>query len=153
MLQKFVNFDVASFVYTTTRFAELRSSLVLRNPITGIFGCYTRAAIGNATAAPPRSVMNSRRFMSAPGSRHGIVSAQTGALEGTWTDFVQLLRKAGSMSALGRTYAVRKGMSALPPKADICAPSAMSAAAMPRWPAGQARKRCIEAIKGSQAAT
>ena len=102
MLQKFVNFDVASFVYTTTRFAELRSSLVLRNPITGIFGCYTRAAIGNATAAPPRSVMNSRRFMSAPGSRHGIVSAQTGALEGTWTDFVQLLRKAGSMSALGQ---------------------------------------------------
>ena len=63
MLQKFVNFDVARFVYTTTGFAELRSSLVLRNPITGIFGCYTPAAIGNATAAPPRSVMNSRRCM------------------------------------------------------------------------------------------
>jgi hypothetical protein len=29
----------------------------------------------------------------------------------------------------------------------------MSAAAMSRWPAGQARKRWIEAIKGSQTAT
>ena len=48
---------------------------------------------------------------------------------------------------------MQKLMSALPPKADICASSAMSAAAMLRWPAGQARKRCIEAIKGSQAAT
>ena len=56
------------------------------------------------------------------------------------------------MSALGhkQTFALRKVMSALPPNADICAPSAMSAAAMSRWPAGQARKRCIEAIKKPQ---
>ena len=40
-----------------------------------------------------------------------------------------------------------------PRKRTFCAPSAMSAAAMSRWPAAQARKRCIEAIKGSQAAT
>ena len=33
-----------------------------RNPITGIAGCCARAAIGHAAAAPPRSVMNSRRF-------------------------------------------------------------------------------------------
>jgi hypothetical protein len=37
-------------------------STALRNPITGIADCCARAAIGYATAAPPRSVMNSRRF-------------------------------------------------------------------------------------------
>jgi hypothetical protein len=34
----------------------------LRNPITGMFGCCGRAASGQA-AAPPMSVMNSRRLM------------------------------------------------------------------------------------------
>ena len=33
----------------------------LRNPITGIAGCCARAASGHA-AAPPSSVMNSRRL-------------------------------------------------------------------------------------------
>jgi len=32
-------------------------------PITGIAGCCARAASGHATAAPPASVMNSRRRM------------------------------------------------------------------------------------------
>ena len=36
---------------------------LLRNPITGIVGCCARAASGHAAAAPPSSVMNSRRFM------------------------------------------------------------------------------------------
>jgi hypothetical protein len=36
--------------------------LVLRNPITGIAACCARAANGHAAAAPPRTVMNSRRF-------------------------------------------------------------------------------------------
>jgi hypothetical protein len=31
-------------------------------PITGIAGCCARAASGHATAAPPSSVMNSRRL-------------------------------------------------------------------------------------------
>ena len=35
-------------------------------PITGIAGCCARAASGHVAAAPPRSAMNSRRFMSAP---------------------------------------------------------------------------------------
>ena len=34
---------------------------LLRNPITGIAGCCARAASGHAAAAPPSSVMNSRR--------------------------------------------------------------------------------------------
>ena len=34
---------------------------VRRNPITGIAGCCARAASGHAAAAPPSSVMNSRR--------------------------------------------------------------------------------------------
>jgi hypothetical protein len=35
----------------------------LRNPTTGIFGCCALAPIGHVAAAPPRSVMNSRRRM------------------------------------------------------------------------------------------
>jgi hypothetical protein len=39
----------------------------LSKPITGSDGCCERAASGHA-AAPPRSVMNSRRFMSSMGT-------------------------------------------------------------------------------------
>src|SRR5229473_866051 len=38
---------------------------LLRKPITGI-GCCARAANGQPTAAPPMSVMNSRRFIQSP---------------------------------------------------------------------------------------
>jgi hypothetical protein len=34
----------------------------LRKPVTGIAGCCARAASGQVAAAPPSSVMNSRRF-------------------------------------------------------------------------------------------
>jgi len=40
-----------------------------RNPITGIAGCCARAASGHVTAAPPSSVMNSRRFIRSPHRR------------------------------------------------------------------------------------
>ena len=43
----------------------------LRNPITGIAGCCARAANGHA-AAPPISVMNSRRRISWPGTARNI---------------------------------------------------------------------------------
>ena len=36
--------------------------MLLRNPITGIAGCCARATSGPAIAAPPSSVMNSRRL-------------------------------------------------------------------------------------------
>src|SRR5436309_10059969 len=42
---------------------------LLRNPITGIAGCCARAASGHVAAAPPRSVMNSRRFIQSPRRR------------------------------------------------------------------------------------
>ena len=35
----------------------------MRKPTTGIAGCCALAANGQAAAAPPKSVMNSRRFM------------------------------------------------------------------------------------------
>src|SRR6516162_4604962 len=38
-------------------------------PITGTLGCCARAASGHTTAAPPRSVMNSRRLMASPAPR------------------------------------------------------------------------------------
>ena len=46
----------------------LRASELLpaMNPIIGIAGCCARAASGQPTAAPPRSVMNLRRCMCPP---------------------------------------------------------------------------------------
>src|SRR5262249_17414155 len=40
-----------------------------RSPTTSIVGCCARAASGHATAAPPRSVMNSRRLTRSPRRR------------------------------------------------------------------------------------
>ena len=48
---------------------------LLRNPITGIAGCCARAASGHAAAAPPSSVMNSRRFIRSPRRRGRAASA------------------------------------------------------------------------------
>jgi hypothetical protein len=44
--------------------AEHEHAKVRRNPITGIAGCCARAASGQAAAALPSSVMNSRRLKS-----------------------------------------------------------------------------------------
>jgi hypothetical protein len=41
----------------------LTQNAPLRNPITDIVGCCARAAHGQAAAAPPSSVMKSRRPM------------------------------------------------------------------------------------------
>ena len=46
----------------TIRLLVTGADRLLRNPITGIPGCCARAASGHATAAPPSSAMNSRRF-------------------------------------------------------------------------------------------
>ena len=43
---------------------EKEAEAPLRSPIIGIAGCCARAASGHATAAPPMSVMKSRRLMS-----------------------------------------------------------------------------------------
>jgi type 1 fimbriae regulatory protein FimB/type 1 fimbriae regulatory protein FimE len=56
------------------RFAIASDDLLSRNPITGIAGCCARAASGHAAAAPPRSVMNSRRFLIA--YRHGLRASE-----------------------------------------------------------------------------
>ena len=48
---------------------------LLRKPITGIAGCCARAASGHAAAAPPSSVMNSRRFIRSPRRRGRAASA------------------------------------------------------------------------------
>ena len=60
--------DVARFVQALAKrghvVAYAPGDALLRNPITGIAGCCARAASGHA-AAPPSSVMNSRRPMKA----------------------------------------------------------------------------------------
>jgi CheY-like chemotaxis protein len=48
--------------------AESPGVVILTNPITGI-ACCARAASGHAAAAPPSSVMNSRRFIQSPRRR------------------------------------------------------------------------------------
>src|SRR6266567_8735574 len=51
----------------STVYAKPVAGVLLRNPTTGIAGCCARAASGHpAAAAPPRSVMNSRRFIRSP---------------------------------------------------------------------------------------
>jgi hypothetical protein len=61
------------------------SDRLLRNPTTGIAACCAHAANGHATAAPPTSVMNSRRRICTPKLRASIVSAQTSTLIGDET--------------------------------------------------------------------
>ena len=105
---------------------ELAGERLLRKPITGIAGCWARAARGQVTAEPTTTLMKSRRRIAHPKA---------------WTtpifkvDYSRDLRPAkwglgvslhGSnleplMSALGqkRTFSEVCAMSALPPKADI----------------------------------
>jgi hypothetical protein len=55
--------------YAATRCLADAAVVLRRNPITGIAGCCARAAIGHVAAAPPRSVMNSRRLTRSPRRR------------------------------------------------------------------------------------
>ena len=48
---------------TRTSVEKVSADWAFRRPITGIAGCYARALSGHAAAAPPSSVMNSRRLM------------------------------------------------------------------------------------------
>ena len=61
--------------------------------------CCARVHSSHAAAATPRIPGKPRRFMTGPGSGTDIVSAQTNALEGARTGFVQPLSRARSMTA------------------------------------------------------
>ena len=58
----------ANSIMLTARFIQREE--VLRKPTIGIAACCACAAIGQVTAAPPKSVMNSRRRMTAPNCRN-----------------------------------------------------------------------------------
>ena len=63
-----------------------RSLVLMRTPTTRIgSACCARAGSGQATAAPPRSVMNSHRCCLTPSSGEGILAAQTSTSIGTET--------------------------------------------------------------------
>jgi hypothetical protein len=49
---------------SATRCANGAAIVLRRNPTTGVAGCCALAVGGHAAAAPPMSVMNSRRLMS-----------------------------------------------------------------------------------------
>src|SRR5262249_44638968 len=81
-------------------------------------GCCARTAGGPAVTPPPINEMNSRPPMSPPRLRQVMVAICPNTREGAVSGRL--------MSALGqkRTSAVQHGMSALPPKADMCGASA-----------------------------
>src|SRR5262245_58221671 len=82
----------------------------LRNPIRrDLSACCASAASGDVTTAADRRVRNCRRLMRAPEAKVKSSKSPTGAGRA----------EQGAMSAMGQkqTYAVQKGMSALPPKA------------------------------------
>src|SRR5262249_28518647 len=65
-----LSFDIAGIFQTLAKCAQVISPSVRRCdvPITGMVACCARAASGHAAAAPPSSVMNSRRLRSSMGS-------------------------------------------------------------------------------------
>ena len=77
--------------------------------------CCARAASGHAAAAPPRSVMNSRRRIVAPELKTGDRSKSLTVLGWHQAD-------GRTMSALAQKQTLQQvgGMSALPPEADMC---------------------------------
>src|SRR5262249_27422303 len=86
--------------------------------------CCARAASGHDTIAPPRSVMNSRRFIRShcihcPPNQRGSIADWRGSSQGRAAvrDFGRAKRRLGSFSTDGTARDAR-GMSAMPSKSD-----------------------------------
>ena len=76
---------------------------VLKNPMVGSFaGCCAPAASGHATAAPPMSDMNSRRFIMAPVLRRKVAHIGT-AGDAAVRDFDPANERFGSNSVIRRS--------------------------------------------------
>src|SRR5262245_41704284 len=73
--------------------------------------CCARAASGHV-AAPPITFMNSRRRIAAPEGQTEHAAAQISILSGSWS--------VPDVRFDKRTFRSAIGMSALPPKADMC---------------------------------
>src|SRR6266566_4452984 len=76
--------------------ANSSGDAALRKPITGIAGCCARAASGHVAAAPPRSVMNSRRFVCRESS---ILSGDGGSVMTVSPSRPEARRRFGSQTA------------------------------------------------------
>jgi hypothetical protein len=98
------------------RSANTSGDALLRNPTTGIAGCCARAASGHA-AAPPSSVMKSRRF-TAQYSRASDGNDSTPQLR---QETVRCGISLRAMSVVGQTEKSRQrdGMAGLPSTADM----------------------------------
>src|SRR5262249_35462366 len=94
--------------------AKGTADTVLRNPTVGNADCCARAASGHPAAAPPTSVMNSRRLTGQPLKQRVLHYHAVGCI-------VHHGKFWMPMSALGQkqTFDDVRRMSALPPKADI----------------------------------
>ena len=81
----------------TTTCVNSLAEAPLRNPITGIFDCCAPAASGHASAAPPSSVMNVRRFIISASRTADRKDGTTPMLRETAAlpDFTQLMTAVG----------------------------------------------------------
>src|SRR5262249_18836408 len=82
-------------------------------PIRRVCGpCCARTATGHPTSVPPRSVMNSRRLIVAPEAQD---QASYQCKPELWKGLANI-----RFGSLAETFRRAIGMSALPPKADMC---------------------------------
>src|SRR5262245_66416528 len=106
---------------------EFAGERLQRKPITGIRGCWARAARGQVTAEPTTSLMKSRRRIAHPKARDyaDFQSAITAGICDQRNGFRGLVCTAAIISpsrplwVKKQTFAPQNGTSALPPKADI----------------------------------
>ena len=113
--------------FRPSRNARTRSALPSgdaewRNPITGIAGCCARATPGHVAAAPPTSVMNSRRRISAPWLRTRHRNGSNEHFHRGCNRLRYCNMRCWPMSAMGqkRSSESRIAKSAMPPKAIQC---------------------------------
>jgi hypothetical protein len=103
------------------RFREFRCRGLTR-PTTGGAGCCARATTGHATAAPPSSVMNSRRLMCPPLSEDHTLprrcrNAALSASQQNWPPMAEMGSSLRRLSGANRKTSAR-GPSALPSRAN-----------------------------------
>jgi hypothetical protein len=94
---------------------------LLRNPITGSDACCARVVSGHPAAAPPRSVLTSRRRSLTPSSGDGISAAQTSTLIVAETGIKTIAAVHGQClrRVKRRNTRCEHTFSALPPTTDM----------------------------------
>ena len=89
------------------QWCQFEGVLTPRNPMVGSFpGCCPAAASGHTTAAPPKSVMNLRRFMSDPKLRRRHLSGSNEYFDRGRNWYQNHCRSAQPMSLMGHSLRI-----------------------------------------------